>query len=68
MSHDAWGGGSDADPKLRLKELGTLKDSDAQNAVPQVPREPYRPKKPAISVLDALMIIVTLTGLVVLLS
>ena len=25
MSHDAWGGGSDADPKLRLKELQELR-------------------------------------------
>lgn len=28
MSHDPWGGGSDDDPKLRLKELAAMEQRD----------------------------------------
>src|SRR3546814_17006637 len=29
MSHDSWGGGSDADPKLRVKELACIEQRES---------------------------------------
>lgn len=64
MSHDPWGGGSDLDPKLRLKELGQYKAPQEASQV----RRPYERRKPRISVLDALMIVLTACGVLIFLA
>lgn len=64
MSVDPWGGGSDLDPKLRLKELGTYRPSAPDDR--QTSRRPIHIlRKPTVSVLDALLLMITLVGLLV---
>ena len=63
MSHDAWGGGSDEDPKLRVKELNRLKGLDELTEPLMRWRKPYVKKKPAVSVFDALAVVITLVAL-----
>jgi hypothetical protein len=59
MSIDPWGGGSDQDPKLRLRELGQYKQPGA-GKTEQKSRRVYSRQKPAVSVLDALLMLIGL--------
>jgi len=68
MSVDAWGGGSDEDPKLRKKELAKLYgDREDQGAwfrklIGQSPRQTKNKGKPNVSVFDLLMLLLFLIG------
>lgn len=78
MSHDPWGGGSDADPKLRLKELGA-NDAPRQKIVVRVPPvandgrsaeaiKAAAKKVPDLSVWDALKAMAAILMLIYLIS
>lgn len=71
MSHDPWGGGSDADPKLRKRELDDLgrrieRATTRRRWWPTIPEIIARTQvRPRFSVFDALLLIVLLLAILI---